>query len=176
MVENLLFLARTERADMEIEKHPFLVHEAFVLAADIFEVLLEEKGVSLLIEANEKLTIFGDKGLFQRILVNLISNAIRYTPTGGRITLGAHQQQGHQQQKSVLVYVQDTGAGMSPEVVAHAFERLYRADRARTSHGESNLGLGLALVKNMMALHQGTARIQSTEGQGTTIFLEFPVY
>ncbi|MCB0222530.1 MAG: sensor histidine kinase, partial [Anaerolineae bacterium] len=97
-----------------------------------------------------------------RVLGNLVSNALRYTPAGGQITLTADAQNG-----AVILNVQDSGSGIEPDQLPHIFDRFYRADEARQQDsGES--GLGLAIAKSIVEAHGGTITAASQVGEGTT--------
>ncbi len=111
-----------------------------------------------------------DVELFERAVANLLDNAFKYTPAGGRITLGL-QRDGHE----VRVSVQDSGAGIAPEALPQLFDRLYqaRSSTAPATSDEGN-GLGLAIVKRIAELHGGTVQVDSTPGQGTTVTLRLP--
>lgn len=104
-----------------------------------------------------------------QVLDNLISNAIRYTPDGGRILLSAQVKE-----SSLILKIQDDGGGITPGDLAHIFERFYRADQSRRSDtGES--GLDLAIVKALVQAHHGQVRAESTLGEGTTMIIEVPL-
>jgi len=103
-----------------------------------------------------------------QVLSNLVSNALRFTPAGGTITLGARQDGG-----DVLLMVQDTGQGIAPDALPRIFDRFYRADSARAqSQGES--GLGLAIVKALVEAHGGTVSAASAPGAGATFTIRLP--
>lgn len=105
----------------------------------------------------------------KQVIVNLVDNAIKYTPNGGRITVQLFAEGG----RAVLT-VADTGIGISPESLPHVFERFYRADRARTRES-GGTGLGLAIVKAICGAHDGTLFIESEEGKSTTLRVELPL-
>jgi two-component system sensor histidine kinase ResE len=114
--------------------------------------------------------IRADELRLAQVLSNLISNALRFTPEGGQIMLGAKTTGKH-----VILFVQDTGAGIAPEDLPYVFERLYRVDKARNeTEGESGSGLGLAIVKALVQAHGGTVKAQSEVRRGTTILLKLP--
>jgi len=101
-------------------------------------------------------------------VMNLIDNAIRYTPQGGRVT-AALETGG----ASVAIRISDTGAGIAPEVAAHVFERFYRGDKAR-SRQDGGFGLGLAIVKWIAESHHGAVELASTPGAGSTFTVTLP--
>ncbi len=104
-----------------------------------------------------------------QVLGNLVTNALRYTPSGGRIILSACPAG-----RSVALGVQDMGAGIAPDALPHVFDRFYRADPARSQQdGES--GLGLAIARSIVEAHGGAIRAQSALGQGATFTVLLPV-
>lgn len=116
----------------------------------------------------------GDADHLRRVLLNLVENALKFTPPGGRVELSvANERQGW-----VTLEVQDTGAGIPPEVLPHVFERFYRADpaRARPSWHMGGSGLGLALARELVEAHGGTIAISSSVGQGTTVTLQLSAH
>jgi two-component system, OmpR family, sensor histidine kinase BaeS len=105
-----------------------------------------------------------------QVLGNLLSNALRYTPAGGTITLAAEQAGAH-----VLLRVCDTGSGIAPADVPHIFERFYRADASRQQADGTSSGLGLAIAKGIVAAHGGSITVESAPGHGTTFTISLPV-
>jgi two-component system sensor histidine kinase BaeS len=131
-------------------------------------VAQQEVGLSLEVEPDLP-RIEVDTDRMAQVFANLISNALRYTPAGGQIRLGARRQDGH-----VLLQVQDSGSGISPGDIPHIFDRFYRGEGARQGEsGES--GLGLAIAKSLIELNGGKIGVESTIGQGTTFTITFPV-
>ena len=109
-----------------------------------------------------------DAHRIRRALDNLVSNALRYTPEGGRITLRAYADNGH-----VVLEVEDTGEGIPPEHLPYIFERFYRVDMARSESGKSS-GLGLAIVKALVEAHGGRVSVESQVARGTRFRLTLP--
>ena len=110
--------------------------------------------------------IWADRGRMQQVLDNLIGNAIKFTPPGGLITVGAAPRGG-----DVLFWVKDNGAGISEEAIAHVFDRFWRARTA----DRGGAGLGLAIVKGIVETHRGTLWVESTLGEGSTFFFTIPL-
>jgi two-component system, OmpR family, phosphate regulon sensor histidine kinase PhoR len=108
-----------------------------------------------------------DAARIEQVLLNLLQNALTFTPRGGRITLGA-ERRGDQ----VAIWVRDTGVGIAPEDLPHIFERFYKADHARTGGGT---GLGLAIAKHLVERHGGQIGAISQPGQGTTVTFSLPL-
>jgi two-component system OmpR family sensor kinase/two-component system sensor histidine kinase BaeS len=113
--------------------------------------------------------ITADAQRMQQVLGNLLSNSLRYTPAGGRVTLSASRHN-----ESVSIEIADTGLGIAPADLPSIFERFYRSDKARSHHGQG-AGLGLAIAKQLVEAQGGRISAASILGKGTTITLEFPV-
>ncbi|MBV6321122.1 heavy metal sensor histidine kinase [Duganella violaceipulchra] len=166
MIENTLFLARVDNAQLAVQREPLDLRAELLRIHDYFEILADDVGVRLEVEA---LPIEArlDPVLLQRAVGNLVSNALRYTPAGGAIRLTARR--GGQ---GIELAVANTGPGIAPEHLPHIFNRYYRADAARSGQAHS-AGLGLSIVRAIMALHGGSVRVESAEGANTTFFLLF---
>ena len=164
IVDNLLFLARTEAAEGHLQRTSFDGRAAIEKIAAFHELIAEEQ--KLTIRCQGEATFVADEMLFSRALNNLVENAIHHTPAGGSIEIAIARRD-----STTEVSVKDTGAGIAAEHLPRVFDRFYRADSSRSSDG---VGLGLALVKSIMDLHGGTAVIESTPGNGTTVTLSFP--
>jgi len=164
IVDNLLFLARTEAAEGHLERVSFDGRPAIEKVAAFHEPIAEEQKLTLNIEGEA--VFVADEMLFSRAVNNLIENALRHTPAGGRIDIAIATGDGHSD-----ISVSDNGAGIAAEHLPRVFDRFYRADTSRSSEG---VGLGLALVKSILDMHGGTARIASEPGRGTKVTLSFP--
>jgi signal transduction histidine kinase len=103
------------------------------------------------------------------MLLNLLDNAIRYTPSGGRVTLGCHRRNA-----TIEISVCDTGPGITPEHLPRLFDRFYRVDRGR-SRAQGGSGLGLAIAQSIAQLHGGEITVSSAVGQGSTFLVRLPV-
>jgi two-component system heavy metal sensor histidine kinase CusS len=160
IADNLLFLARTEAAEGHLQRTSFDGRAAIEKIAAFYEPIAEEQ--KLTIRCGGQATFVADEMLFSRAVNNLVENAAHHTPGGGTIEISV---------ASSEVSVRDDGAGISAQHLPRVFDRFYRADTSRSSEG---VGLGLALVKSIMDLHGGTARIESEPGLGTTVTLTFP--
>ncbi len=169
IIDSLLFLARAENPQARVAGEPLDVAEELHTVRDFYEAAAAEKGVTLRVTAADGIVAPLDRTLLQRAVGNLVANALDHTPAGGVITLAAHQS-GQQ----VAIEVADTGCGIPPEHLPHIFDRFYRVDQARTN-ASGRVGLGLAIVQSIAALHQGTVRIDSRPQQGTRVTLLFPL-
>lgn len=133
-------------------------------------VLAEDRKVRLTLEAHPVPLVLGDDGRLTQVLINLLDNALTYTPSGGAVTVRIRPDGGQ-----VVMQVEDTGPGIAPEHLPRLFERFYRGDFARK--GESGgSGLGLAIVKEIVEAHGGTVRVESTLGKGTVFTVTLPSY
>lgn len=164
-IENVLFLARAESPQFALQRTTFNVDEEIGRLADYFEGVASEAGVVIEVRADG--TLHADRDLFRRALSNLISNALRYTPSGRTITV-----QSRRDQDGVMVVVQNPGPGIPPEHLDKLFDRFYRVDRSRSDSARST-GLGLSIVKSIMELHGGQVAVESNLQLGTLFTLRF---
>lgn len=170
LVEQLLEAAKLDAGQVTVNPEPFPIGDLlqdvvqkFALAARSHEVALEAQVVS------PAISVRGDIALLERVLDNLIDNALRHTPAGGRVTVLAKVQG-----ERVRVAVTDTGAGLTPAEAGRVFDRFYRGDPGRSStSGQS--GLGLAIVKGILELHGATIAVDSEPGLGATFFFDLPI-
>jgi signal transduction histidine kinase len=149
--------------------------EAFSLAELLHDIVHEydldaqERNVKLAIEApNDPAIVYADIGLMQRVLENLIRNALKFTPAGGKISIRLDKKPG-----AVAVAIEDTGCGIPKEDLEHVFDRFYRAENA-TQESTSNAGLGLAIVRKILDLHGSRITVSSQVDQGTCFEFDLP--
>ncbi|MGH8585511.1 MAG: response regulator [Gammaproteobacteria bacterium] len=171
LIDDLLDTARIASGKLQLEVRaldPAAVAEA---ALEVVRAAAEARGVEIytLIDAHAG-PITGDAGRLQQVLWNLLSNAIKFTPRGGRVQLHIERVDPH-----VRIAVSDTGAGIDPELLPVVFERFRQSDiSSRRRHG--GLGLGLALVRELVELHGGSVRVESPgAGRGTTFTVDLPI-
>jgi two-component system heavy metal sensor histidine kinase CusS len=164
IIDNLLFVARAESAEQQINRSVFNGRYALEKIASFYEVPAEDAQIKITCEGEAE--VFADPLLFNRAVGNLVENALRFIPQGGEVRISL-QRSGNGSEISV----RDSGSGIAPEHLPRVFDRFYRGDASRSSAGT---GLGLALVKSIVNLHGGTAAIESTPGRGTTVTLFFP--
>lgn len=166
LVEQLFQYAKLEANLITPQKEPFLIAE---LAADImmaYQLKADEKKIRLNIQAPDNLPlVFADISLTERVLQNLLDNAFKFTPAGGTITILLTETHG-----GVKVAVTDTGVGISPEDLTHIFER-YKQIHPRSADTKG-MGIGLAIVKKILELHQAPIVVSSEPGKGTTFKFE----
>jgi two-component system heavy metal sensor histidine kinase CusS len=167
LIDSLLFLARAEHPETGVHREVLHLRSELAKLVLFYEAAAHDRGLTLEAHAPEKLCADLDRNLLQRALGNLIENAFRYTPPGGKVTLEARDGQGQ-----LFLTVADTGPGISGVHVARVFDRFYRVDAARTA-AQGGAGLGLAIVKSIAELHGGEVQIDSAEGHGTSVTLLF---
>jgi two-component system heavy metal sensor histidine kinase CusS len=167
LIDNMLFLARAENAETVLKRSPLDIRREAEAVREFYEVVAEEQGVEVACTGEGKLN--ADPLLFRQALGNLLSNALHYTPRGGKVLIAVAQPASGWTDISVT----DTGAGINSEHLPHIFDRFYRADHSRTQNPQG-FGLGLAIVKSILTLHGGTVAIKSAPGAGTTVVLRFP--
>jgi two-component system heavy metal sensor histidine kinase CusS len=164
IVDNLLFVARVDAAREPIARKRFDARAAVEKIAAFYQAIADDHHVA--ISCSGEGQIYADLDLFERTVGNLVDNALRFTPENGSIQIALAE---HAADFEVIV--SDNGCGIAPEHLPRLFDRFYRAESSRGSDGA---GLGLALVKSIVDLHGGSARIQSEVGRGTTVVLNFP--
>jgi signal transduction histidine kinase len=169
LVGDLRTLSQADAGELKLNKQPLSVEELLQQARAAFEHQAAQKEVRLELELNGDVpAILADEIRLAQVLSNLLSNALRYTPAGGRVVLGATANAG-----GVTLTVQDTGPGIAPADLPFVFDRFYRSDQSRAEeHGES--GLGLAIVRALVEAHQGTIEAQAEGGKGTTFLIHLP--
>jgi len=167
MVEELMELSRIESGEVPLAQQPVEMAAVLTEAVERLRRQAERQGLNLSLEVAPNLPpIIGDAERLERVAVNLIHNALKFTPAGGSIHVSADFVGG-----TVTVKVSDTGVGIAPEDLPRIFERFYKADRARGSVGT---GLGLAVVKHTVEAHGGTVSVQSELGHGSTFRFSLP--
>ena len=134
------------------------------------EPVAESRSIALACVAEAPAVVDGDKAWLQRLLLNLIGNALKFTEAGGQVTVRVSSAEG-----AARLEVLDTGIGLSAEDAAHVFERFFRADPARTSAIEGS-GLGLSLVQWIVSRHHGTVTVDSRPGVGSTFTVSLPLH
>jgi len=168
LTDALAELARLDNPEFETHPEPIAIGE---LADDVVQRFAERAaadGLQLAIEYPDGLPLANvDAGLVERALANLLDNAIRVTPPGGRVLVRVLRDGA-----GVRLEVSDTGPGVAPEDQPRVFERFYQANRHRDLRGSA--GLGLAIVRRVAELHGGQAGLQSRPGQGSTFFIALP--
>lgn len=165
-------LLRLARADAGKEQLPFEKVRLSDLVSDLSadaEILCRDKGLEFRLDGTVDLWVEGDRARLREMVFNLLDNAIRYTPSGGRISLSISRSD-----TKAVIAIADTGIGIPAEDIPHIFERFYRVDKAR-SRAEGGAGLGLAISKYIAELHGGTIDVESEVGKGSTFSVRLPI-
>jgi signal transduction histidine kinase len=170
LVDDLQRLSRLEAGQEQLERTALSPYTVIEKALRQATAQFEEKGVTL-----ENLAppatpaVLADQDRLTQILLNLLGNALRYTPDGGKVSVSAAREQGW-----LAISVSDTGVGIAPEHLPHVFDRFYRVDESR-SRSSGGSGIGLTIVRRLVEAHGGTIRADSRPGEGTTFTFTLPL-
>ncbi|WP_102345313.1 two-component system histidine kinase PnpS [Bacillus sp. Marseille-P3661] len=171
LVNDLLDLSKIEQEGFKLNLSVIDISEIVRDVVIILESIAEEKEISLISNVEtEQLFIFADQHRIKQILINLINNAINYTPPEGSIEVFVLNLE-----NEIKISIVDTGIGIAKEHISRIFERFYRVDKAR-SRNSGGTGLGLAIVKHLVEAHQGRIEVESEIGKGTTFSVILPKY
>src|SRR5713101_5225379 len=165
---DLLTLARADAGEWPVARQPLYLDDAAAGAVDTVEALARSKGVTLDVGAFEEAPVIGDPALVRQLLLAVLDNAIKYTPSGGHVRLDVSAQNG-----AAVVAVMDTGVGIPPDALPLVFDRFYRAEPARRQ--VEGAGLGLAIARWIAQVHGARIDVTSTLGQGTGVTIKFPL-
>ncbi|MGD9067627.1 MAG: HAMP domain-containing sensor histidine kinase, partial [Desulfobacterales bacterium] len=159
--------SKTEAGAGQLERRKLDIAGLVCDACDLFQSPAEDKNLKLDCRAPENVIIYGDMRLIQRMIANLLDNAIKYTPSNGSIDVGLRIAD----DQSVLISVKDTGIGISKHDLAHIFERFYRCDPSRSQAGT---GLGLSFARAVARAHDGDITVTSAPDQGSAFTVMLP--
>ena len=168
LVDDLLNLARADAGRLKLQSEEFYLNDLLAECCRSVQSLAAARGIALECRPAEDAPFRGDEELLRRLVMNLLDNAIRYTPPGGNVSaaLEAHDSQ-------LCIRIADTGVGISPAAAPHVFERFYRADTAR-SRQDGGFGLGLAIVKWIAESHHGDVALVTNTRSGSTFTVTLP--
>jgi two-component system phosphate regulon sensor histidine kinase PhoR len=168
LVRELLELSRIESGKVPLNRQPISPSVLLENAASRMRLQAERVGLALEVLTDPNLPmVLADRERIEQVLINLLHNAIKFTPPGGRIELGAQRREGE-----VVFYVKDTGVGISPESLPRIFERFYKADQSRSGGGT---GLGLSIARHTVEAHGGRIWAESEVNRGSTFFFSLPI-
>jgi two-component system phosphate regulon sensor histidine kinase PhoR len=171
LTSDLLVLSQVEQGKQKFRFAPYSVRRLLTADIEMMRPIAQNKSIELIQEPTaEEVEVFCDAQAVHQILTNLLDNAIKYTPDGGRVIAGA-QPIGR---NMVEVFIRDTGLGIPDQELPRLFERFYRVDKAR-SRAMGGTGLGLAIVKHLTRAQGGDVRVESQAGQGSTFYFTLPV-
>ena len=167
MLDALMDISEAESGALVLRREDVPLDEVVERAVDLYREVAESKGVLLLVESAPGVVVNGDRVRLQQAAANLLDNAVKYTPSGGRVVVRVGLQSGRG-----ILSISDTGMGIPREELPQIWERLFRGDTSRTERG---LGLGLSLVKAIVEAHGGTVGVISEPGQGSTFDVALPL-
>jgi heavy metal sensor kinase len=166
MINTMLDITEVEAGTGRLGREEVDISHIVREACDLFQPVAEDKKISLLSSAQKELFVKGDKRRLQRLVSNLLDNALKYTSPAGGVTVSAVEKDG-----AVLLSVRDTGIGISEKDLPHIFTRFYRCDQSRSQAGT---GLGLSLAKAIAEAHGGSIGISSSLGKGSVLTVSLP--
>jgi heavy metal sensor kinase len=169
IVEGLLALSRLDAGDGKAEWVKFDLAELAATTADQMSLLAEDKNITVVCESTPGVTVEGDRARLKQVVVNLLDNAIKYTPRGGRVSLKVSQEEGY-----AVLDVVDSGIGIPREALPHVFQRFYRVDPSR-SRDQGGAGLGLSIVKSICTAHGAAVEVSSVPGNGSRFRIRQPL-
>jgi heavy metal sensor kinase len=169
VVDGLLALSRLDTGEASAAWVKFDLAELVATTADQMSLLAEDKSISVVCDAPQRVIVEGNRARLKQVVVNLLDNAIKYTQIGGTVRLKVALQDGQG-----VLEVADTGMGIPPEALPHVFERFFRVERSR-SREQGGAGLGLSIVKSICAAHGAAVEVQSTPDQGSRFRIRFPL-
>jgi heavy metal sensor kinase len=169
IIGKLLLLARNDAGIEPLNLQEVNVKDLFTELSSDVEALAQEKGVAFNLGPMDNLTVKGDRFRLRQLFLNILDNAIRYTPSGGTVSSLLVRKNG-----SALVSISDTGMGIPAEDLPFIFDRFYRVDKAR-SRPDGGLGLGLAIASSIAKLHGGGIEVESQVGKGSTFQITLPL-
>ncbi len=168
LLENLLQWTRSQTGDLEVNAEVLDLSELAARALRFMETNAGNKKITLEQQIEDSLPVFADRNMMQSVLQNLVGNAIKFTPEGGKVTIG-----GHVDKKKVMLTVTDTGVGIPEENMKKLFVDQGQLT-TRGTHDEKGSGLGLLLVQNFVQQNNGKVEAESKSGEGTIFTLTFP--
>ncbi len=167
MLNTLMDISEAETGTMTLHREQTDLDDLIGQSVELYEDLADERGVEIRTNVPSKLVVEIDRNRMRQVMANLIDNAVKYTAPGGVVEIAAHRDH-----DDAVATVSDTGVGIPADELPRIWDRLYRGDKSRSSRG---LGLGLSLVKAIVAAHGGKVSVRSRLGQGSTFELRLPV-
>ncbi|WP_158068809.1 sensor histidine kinase [Domibacillus epiphyticus] len=169
LVNDLLELIRLDSGKMKVDKMPLPFAEIVYRTVETFRPAAKNKMIHFDLNIDEDVIVNGDEGRLEQVMTNILDNAIRYSNKGGMIQITMIQEK-----ETMKLLICDNGVGIQEEELPRITERFYRVNKARTRN-DGGSGLGLSIVKQIIELHDGELRIESMEGEGTTVIILLPV-
>ena len=166
MLTALMDITEAEAGVMKLKLEKTSIASLLTNVVELYEVVAEEKRITVTTDFNGPSDAVVDATRMRQVFANLLDNALKYTPEGGKVSLACAVESG-----GVIVRVRDSGVGIPPDEQPRIWERLYRGDKSRSQRG---LGLGLSLVKAIVEAHRGTVLVQSLPGEGSEFVVHIP--
>jgi signal transduction histidine kinase len=167
MLNTLMDISEAESGAMQLQREPVDIVGVVERAVDLYKDVADAKGVALVPEPSDtRIVVPGDAARLEQVAANLIDNAIKYTPPGGRVEISLRRN------GNAILQVRDTGTGIPADELPRIWDRLFRGDRSRAERG---LGLGLSLVKAIVEAHSGTVTVDSEIGRGSSFTVSLPL-
>ena len=167
MLNTLMDISEAESGTMQLRRESVALAGIVSRAVDLYRDVAEAKGVTLAAAAPTDIVVTADRTRLEQVAANLIDNAVKYTPAGGRVDVEIERDA-----DTAILRVRDTGPGIPTDEQLRIFDRLFRGD---TSRAERGLGLGLSVVKAIVEAHAGTVEVQSEPGYGSTFIVRLPL-
>ena len=168
MLNTLMDISEAESGTLHLQRESIPLGEVVDRAVNLYHDAADARGVVLHADASgAEAVVFGDRTRLEQVAANLIDNAVKYTPSGGRVDVEIARDG-----ECARLRVRDTGAGIPASERARIWDRLFRGDKSRAERG---LGLGLSLVKAIVEAHGGTVDVESEPGQGSTFTVSLPL-
>jgi heavy metal sensor kinase len=167
MLNTLMDISEAESGTMQLQRETVTLPEVVTRALDLYRDVADAKGVALAADTSADVSVVADRTRLEQVAANLIDNAVKYTPLGGRVDVEVRREA-----DAAIMRVRDTGPGIPADELTRIFERLFRGDRSRTERG---LGLGLSLVRAIVEAHGGTVSVDSETGKGSVFTVSLPL-
>jgi len=168
ITDNLLFLTKADNNIFELRRQWFDVKHFMETVVENFRYKVLSADLSITEDYQENLELNGDMDLLEHAFSNIIDNAVKYTPPGGKITVIARKEDAN-----IIITISDTGIGISEDDIPHIFDRFYRVDK-ESSRKLGGTGLGLAIAQWIIHAHNGKIGVKSTVGSGSDFIVAFP--
>lgn len=172
LIKDLRDLSLAEAGQLRLEKLPTEVNQIIIRATGMLKPLVDEKNINLVSELGELPNISVDAGRINQVLYNLLTNALRYTPQNGTIHVTTRTEK-VDGRGWIVISVEDTGSGIAEQDLPYIFNHFYRADKSRT-RASGGSGIGLAIVKQLVEIHDGRVSVASKQGEGSTFKVYLP--
>jgi two-component system, OmpR family, sensor kinase len=174
IVEDLFRLARADSGQLKLQKHSFFLDDLLMETARAARVLGASKDISVSLPEMSESPCEGDEDLLRQLILNLLDNAVKYTPPGGRVVVDLRREEG-----AFVLSVSDSGPGIPPDAQSRVFERFFRVDKPRSVSSDSSMGggagLGLAIAQSIAKAHGGSLVLERSDASGSTFVAVLPI-